>query len=242
MEALAEFFDLEPVEVFGQQVTERISEVTDVFERERTFAAVSHAIATDAGVADVSGYTDYGRVWLEFLDNVVDDLDPGFAVETLAERTLAPCLAALVPAVVEGLVREAIISDGGSTDDTHVIAEAAGARFVAGERGRGAQLARGASLAKGDWLLFLHADTVLEEGWEIEADQKEAMEKTLTQGVYRTGFDALPATAFAVATSAPVNNRNLHLRRSLAWWLRSIHYVSSISPVMKSTEAVSFRA
>src|SRR5437763_7733578 len=34
---------------------ERISEVTDVFERERSFAAISHAIATDAGVADVSG-------------------------------------------------------------------------------------------------------------------------------------------------------------------------------------------
>src|SRR5436190_17978965 len=34
---------------------ERISEVTDVFERERSFDAVSHAIATDAGVADVSG-------------------------------------------------------------------------------------------------------------------------------------------------------------------------------------------
>ena len=47
---------------------ERISEVTDVFERERSFAAVSRRIATDAGVADVSGYTDYGRVWLEFLD------------------------------------------------------------------------------------------------------------------------------------------------------------------------------
>src|ERR671922_263497 len=54
---------------------ERISEVTDVFERERSFAAVSRRIATDAGVADVSGYTDYGRVWLEFLDKVVDDLD-----------------------------------------------------------------------------------------------------------------------------------------------------------------------
>ena len=42
---------------------ERISEVTDVFERERNFKAVSEAIANDAGVADVSGYTDYGRVW-----------------------------------------------------------------------------------------------------------------------------------------------------------------------------------
>jgi uncharacterized protein with von Willebrand factor type A (vWA) domain len=47
---------------------ERISEVTDVFERERDFKASREAIARDAGVADVSGYTDYGRVWLEFLE------------------------------------------------------------------------------------------------------------------------------------------------------------------------------
>ena len=46
---------------------ERISEVTDVFDRERSFKAVNDAISKDAGVADVSGYTDYGRVWREFL-------------------------------------------------------------------------------------------------------------------------------------------------------------------------------
>jgi hypothetical protein len=55
---------------------ERISEVTDVFERERNFAAVSEAIGNDAGVADISGYTDYGRVWSEFRTLVEDDLDP----------------------------------------------------------------------------------------------------------------------------------------------------------------------
>src|SRR5689334_9280189 len=64
---------------------ERISEVTDVFERERSFQAVSRAIASDAGVADVSGYTDYGRVWLEFLDQVVDDLDPPSTVIVLGD-------------------------------------------------------------------------------------------------------------------------------------------------------------
>jgi uncharacterized protein len=64
---------------------ERISEVTDVFERERSFAAVSRAIATDAGVADVSGYTDYGRVWLEFLTQVLDDLDPRSTVIVLGD-------------------------------------------------------------------------------------------------------------------------------------------------------------
>jgi uncharacterized protein with von Willebrand factor type A (vWA) domain len=64
---------------------ERISEVTDVFGQERSFEAVSRRIATDAGVADVSGYTDYGRVWVEFLAKVVDDLDPRSTVIVLGD-------------------------------------------------------------------------------------------------------------------------------------------------------------
>jgi rSAM/selenodomain-associated transferase 2 len=87
-----------------------------------------------------------------------------------AERTLAPTLASLVPAVVDGLVQEAIIADGGSTDETISIAEAAGTRLVEADRGRGSQLEAGASLARADWLLFLHADTVLEHGWKEEAE------------------------------------------------------------------------
>jgi hypothetical protein len=64
---------------------ERISEVTDVFERERSFKAVSEAITRDAGVADVSGYTDYGRVWREFLTQVEDDLHPRATVIVLGD-------------------------------------------------------------------------------------------------------------------------------------------------------------
>ena len=64
---------------------ERISEVSDLFERERSFEVVSRRIATDAGVADVSGYTDYGRVWLEFLETVIDDLDPRSTVIVLGD-------------------------------------------------------------------------------------------------------------------------------------------------------------
>jgi uncharacterized protein with von Willebrand factor type A (vWA) domain len=55
---------------------ERISEVTDVFERERDFRAISERISREGGVADVSGYTDYGRVWLELAELIGDDLDP----------------------------------------------------------------------------------------------------------------------------------------------------------------------
>jgi len=64
---------------------ERISEVTDVFERERDFHAASAAIARDAGVADVSGYTDYGRVWSEFLTEVEDQLHPRATVIVLGD-------------------------------------------------------------------------------------------------------------------------------------------------------------
>jgi hypothetical protein len=64
---------------------ERISEVTDVFERERDFRAASEAVSKDAGVADVSGYTDYGRVWTEFLGLVEDELHPRATVIVLGD-------------------------------------------------------------------------------------------------------------------------------------------------------------
>ena len=64
---------------------ERISEVTEVFERERDFRAASVAISRDAGVADVSGYTDYGRVWLEFLNLIEDELHPRATVIVLGD-------------------------------------------------------------------------------------------------------------------------------------------------------------
>jgi uncharacterized protein with von Willebrand factor type A (vWA) domain len=64
---------------------ERISEVTEVFEKERDFRAASEAISRNAGVADVSGYTDYGRVWLEFLALIEDELHPRATVIVLGD-------------------------------------------------------------------------------------------------------------------------------------------------------------
>jgi len=64
---------------------ERISEVTDIFEHERDFRTISQRIGREGGVADVSGYTDYGRVWLEFLEQIVDDLGPRSTVIVLGD-------------------------------------------------------------------------------------------------------------------------------------------------------------
>ncbi len=82
-----------------------------------------------------------------------------------AEHALPACLQALMEGLHAGLVRELIISDGGSTDRTLVIAEEAGAEVIDGRASRGGQLRRGCARAKGDWLLVLHADTVLQPGW-----------------------------------------------------------------------------
>jgi rSAM/selenodomain-associated transferase 2 len=86
-----------------------------------------------------------------------------------SEASLTDALAALVPAAVDGLIREVIVVDGGSQDHTAAIADGAGATFMSSGGGRGPQLAAGAARARFPWLLFLHADTMLDPGWERDA-------------------------------------------------------------------------
>lgn len=106
-----------------------------------------------------------------------------------AAQTLPGALAALMPGVEAGLVRELIISDGGSTDATAEIADAAGAVFINGPAGRGGQLARGAGAAQGDWLLFLHADSWLAPGWSAPAGLHMSINNG-SAAVFRLAFRA----------------------------------------------------
>ncbi len=84
-----------------------------------------------------------------------------------AESTLPACLGALVEGVTAGLVRELVVTDGGSEDATNLIAEDAGAQWISGPPSRGGQLRRGVQCAQGPWVLVLHADTVLPAGWSV---------------------------------------------------------------------------
>ena len=87
-----------------------------------------------------------------------------------SERLLPRCFDSLITAAVRGVVRDVIVSDAGSGDATLEIADAAGAHIVHAKKGRGAQFAQGVEAAKSDWLLFLHPETALEPGWEVEAE------------------------------------------------------------------------
>jgi rSAM/selenodomain-associated transferase 2 len=110
-----------------------------------------------------------------------------------AEARLAEALGALVPAAVDGLIREVIVIDGGSGDRTAAIADQAGTGFLVRTGGRGYQLAAGAHRARFPWLLFLHADTVLEAGWERDAvafmDAVDAGKRPPAAATFRFGLD-----------------------------------------------------
>lgn len=87
-----------------------------------------------------------------------------------AQISLPRCFDCLILATVHGVVREVIVADGGSHDDTLTIADAAGARIKKAGRSRASQLIAGAAIARHDWLLFLHPETALDPGWEGEAE------------------------------------------------------------------------
>ena len=107
-----------------------------------------------------------------------------------AAASLPATLAALKPGQDVGLVQEVLISDGGSTDGTQAVAQAAGARLMTGPAGRGGQLQRGAVAAGGEWLLFLHGDTVLAPEWLFAAEDFVAdAENSARAAAFRFALD-----------------------------------------------------
>lgn len=127
-----------------------------------------------------------------------------------AAAALPATLQALMEGLEAGLIRELVISDGGSTDGTRAAADSAGARLVAGPAGRGGQIARGVAAARGDWVLILHADTWLSEGWTEHAERHMATGPN-SAGYFRLRFRASGAAPRLVAGWANLRARRFGL-------------------------------
>lgn len=92
---------------------------------------------------------------------------------------------------------EVIVVDGGSTDKTcHVVqefnlctlgSEVRSLRLLTAPKGRASQMNVGATHATGEWLLFLHADTVLPEGALLRLNGMEA-DQTIQAGGFLHRF------------------------------------------------------
>jgi rSAM/selenodomain-associated transferase 2 len=84
---------------------------------------------------------------------------------------------------------EVIVVDGGSRDASVALARSWGAQVIETAPGRGGQLSAGAGRASGDWLLFLHADTVLGPGWRAAVDDHAAGGGAGRAACFRFGLD-----------------------------------------------------
>jgi rSAM/selenodomain-associated transferase 2 len=96
-----------------------------------------------------------------------------------------------LPATLASLRRqpgeyEVIVVDGGSNDRTRTIVRQFDIRLVEASKGRASQMNAGAALASGEWLLFLHADTLLPEGVLARLNTLEGNAETQAGGFFHS--------------------------------------------------------
>ncbi len=87
-------------------------------------------------------------------------------------------------------VVDIVVADGGSRDRTLEIAKSLGVRAIRTEQGRGAQMDRAAELCgRADVFLFLHADTLLPEGW-YDAVKDALKDGSVVAGGFRLSINS----------------------------------------------------
>lgn len=120
-------------------------------------------------------------------------------------HTIGPTLACLYEGMEKSLICEVIFADGGSVDDISRIAIETGATLIEAPKGRGCQLHAGVETAKGDWLLFIHADTILSPSW-IDVMRTHIRSQTKA-GYCRLAFDRNGAAPMLIALLANLRSR-----------------------------------
>ena len=134
------------------------------------------------------------------------------------ERALVPTLAALVPGATAGIVREVIVADGGSRDETEQVADLVGCRFFVSREPLGARLKAAAAIARADWLMFISPGAVPDVTW---IDETAAFAEKAGADARAAVFAPIPdwtgvaGAVRAILGRAPAGQLALIIRKSL---------------------------
>jgi glycosyltransferase involved in cell wall biosynthesis len=109
-----------------------------------------------------------------------------------SERVLVPTLAMLVPGAMSGVVREVIVADAGSTDETLEVADVAGCTVISSSEPLAARLRAAAAAARSAWLMFLRPGALLDTTWTDETVRfiEESERSDASAAVFRKAVSA----------------------------------------------------
>jgi len=156
-----------------------------------------------------------------------------------ANATLPRTLACLTRQEKAAGIAEIIVADGGSAVPPDV--SEFGAVVLKGQPGRGVQLAAGAKMANSEWLLFLHADTVLGDGWAEAVQAHMASSRKAAVFRFRLDDDSAKARILeelvrwrCLVFALPYGDQGLLISRSLYDEVGGYHPV----PLMEDVDLV----
>ena len=121
-----------------------------------------------------------------------------------AQQVLPSTLEKLMEGVFAGVIGDLVIVDGGSSDATNTIAKEVGATFLEATPSRGGQIFAGVSACKCDWVLILHADSRLSQGWAELIPTAPDSERAY---YFQLQFDAVGIAAWWVAKWANLRSK-----------------------------------
>lgn len=160
-------------------------------------------------------------------------------IPTLNEAScLRECIQSLGP-LDDAL--EIIVVDAGSFDGTLEIAKKGATKTFVGNAGRALQLNAGAAIASGEYLLFLHADTVLPVGYRDSIT--ESLSGNNIAGAFRLGISGNSfglrivewgANARSRLVKSPYGDQGIFLRASTFFEFRGYRHL----PIMEDFELV----
>ena len=131
-----------------------------------------------------------------------------------SERALMATLAALVPGATAGIVREVIVADGGSRDETEQVADIAGCRFIQSAEPLGRRLKAAASAARGEWLMFLQPGLVPGLSWIDETIAFVQLPTVQRAAAFTLEINGVFGWLVRAFSSRPCAEQGLILRRS----------------------------